>query len=162
MQALQADADSLGLREADTDPKEIIGNLFRFNIDLKDPNLASSLLEMLPQLSEKVSAAEKKVDEEFLTLKMEQEIAHMNDTEEVGSFLEMFKANKQKIEQQIEALDIDSMTFLEAAEKYKSYKSQKKETSFVYEATDMYVQLRDGVFQEPKSAVRRSEAHPMP
>src|SRR3990167_8284144 len=96
------------LRADDTTPEQLIGQMLKFDVNLDDPLLAQNLLAKLPGLRQDILAREKEIDDEFLSLTMEQEIAHMNDAEEAAGFSELYKRSKGGLTQLQEVLAVES------------------------------------------------------
>lgn len=134
------------LRSGDKSPQELLGSAFELDINLDDPYLAKNLLERLPALRTDIQAREKELDEEFLSLTMEQEIAHMNDAEEAAGFSELYSRSKASLAKLTEILGVETLLFAESIELYQANLAQVKESKFVQSAVELLIRMKNGKF----------------
>ena len=134
------------LRADDTTPEQLIGQMLKFDVNLDDPLLAQNLLAKLPGLRQDILAREKEIDDEFLSLTMEQEIAHMNDAEEAAGFSELYKRSKGGLTQLQEVLAVESLVFSESIDLYKGNLEQVKESKFLQRAMELFIRMKNGKF----------------
>ena len=138
----------IDIRSNEINAKELIGSMFRYDIDKSDPDVIKNLLRQLPSLSDQIQSIEKKIDQEFITLKMEQDISHMNDNEEMAGFIDSFKTTKKALNRHLEQVESLSSTHKEIIDRFNQHNNGKKEAVFIQGAIQIYVDTVNGEFKE--------------
>lgn len=148
-----SDLTAKDIREAGSS-KSILANVFRYQVSKSTP--VADMLAMLPDLTAKLVECGQQIDREFVTLRMEEDIAHMHDNEEVAMFADRFRNAKASLNSLKESVEVEEFSFSEAIEKFDQNKSLRTEASFIKKATDLFISIKSGSFRDAKEVYEKS------
>jgi hypothetical protein len=134
---------------SDRTAQQVLSSMLKFGINLKDPNLCQDLLSRLPGLQDTIKSEEKRIDQEFINLKLEQEIAHMHDNEEVTGFVSSYKQIKGSLAKIKEAVELESLGFAEIIDKFQANREHREESEFIRNVVEILEQLKLGKYNPP-------------
>lgn len=153
LNSLATDSLCQELRDQGSSPQRVFGS-FITSIAAQAPTMGSTatsspgayishLLSSLPVLSEKVSAMDEETTAEFLQLKTENSLVHLNDAEEIGAFRASFASTKKSLSLLEDRLNSEKMFFKDLVDRYSQSNQVRKEKEFLVKTVQRFIQTKE-------------------